>query len=163
MVPRGRTMFQATLLAAAATLGACATSPSQAQTAPAQSGGGGIFGLFGSEKPKPVAQIGVNGLLWRASLDTLSFLPLESADPLGGLIVSEWWSDPSLPNEWLKVQVYILDSRLRADGLKIQVYRRTGATADTAQAAAVDPDTALQLENAILTRARLLRLQSIGD
>jgi hypothetical protein len=166
MALRARTVFQASLLAAAATLSACASSQSVAQTAPppppAQKSEGGLFGLFGGGERKPeTAQIGVNSFLWAASLDTLSFMPLESADPIGGLIVTEWWSDPSLPNEWLKVQVYILDTRLRADALSVQVFRRVGPAANQAQTAPVDPDTSAQIENAILTRARLLRLQSV--
>lgn len=161
-----RSVLQASLLAAVATLGACASTSSEAQTAPPatqQSSGGGLFGIFGGGDSKPqTAEIGVNSFLWRASLDTLQFMPLESADPIGGLIVTEWWSDPSLPNEWLKVQVYVLDTRLRADALKVQVYRRTGANAAQGQSAPVDVDTSTQIENAILTRARILRLQTVG-
>src|SRR5258705_336225 len=62
--------------------------------------------------------LGVNSYLWHASLDTLSFLPLTSADPFGGVIISEWYVAPSSPNERLKVTVYIMDRALRADGLK---------------------------------------------
>jgi hypothetical protein len=167
MAVRGRKLVQAALISAiAAGLGACATTASEAQTAPAQKAddGGflGIGNLFGGQRPEARAEIGVNSFLWRASLDTLSFMPLENADQIGGLIVTDWWSDPSAPGDWLKVQVYILDTRLRADGVKVQVHRRTGPTPAEAQTAPVDPDTSLQIENAILTRARLLRLQTIG-
>src|ERR1700761_416004 len=61
--------------------------------------------------------LGVNAFLWHASLDTLSFMPLKSADPFGGVILTDWYSDPSDPNERMRVTVYILDRRLRADGL----------------------------------------------
>jgi hypothetical protein len=164
---QGRRLLQASLIAAVAVgLGACATTPSEAQTPPAQrSDDGGFLGignLFGGQRPEARAEIGVNSFLWRASLDTLSFMPLENADQIGGLIVTDWWSDPSAPDEWLKVQVYILDTRLRADGVKVQVHRRVGPTPASAQTAAVDPDTGLQIENAILTRARVLRLQTVG-
>ena len=69
--------------------------------------------------------LGVNSYLWHASLDTLSFLPLVSADPFGGVIISEWYVAPSSPNERLKVTVYIMDRSLRADGLKVVVFRQT--------------------------------------
>ncbi len=103
--------------------------------------------------------LGVNSYLWHASLDTLRFMPLASADPFGGVIITDWYSAPQSPNERLKVTIYILDRRLRADGIKIAVFRQInsgGAWAD----APTNPDTANKLEDAILTRARELRLAS---
>ena len=110
----------------------------------------------------PARTVGVNSYLWHATLDTLSFMPLASADPFGGVIITEWYSAPETPTERLKVTVYILDRKLRADGLKLAVFRQTqsgGAWVD----AAVNPDTATKLEDAILTRARELRLASGGS
>jgi len=101
--------------------------------------------------------LGVNSYLWHATLDTLRFMPLSSADPFGGVVITDWYSAPEDPQERLKVTVYILDRNLRADGLKIAVFRQTssgGAWVDSQ----VSPDTATKLENAILTRARELRL-----
>src|ERR1700750_2751634 len=66
--------------------------------------------------------IGVNAYLWRATLDTLAFMPLASADPYGGVIITDWYINPEAPNERLKVTVYILDARLRADGLNVAVF-----------------------------------------
>ena len=106
--------------------------------------------------------LGVNSYLWHASLDTLSFLPLVSADPFGGVIISEWYVAPSSPNERLKVTVYIMDRALRADGLKVVVFRQTRGTAGWADAAP-SPDTAHKLEDSILTRARELRLATLGQ
>ncbi len=101
--------------------------------------------------------LGVNSFLWHASLDTLSFMPLQSADPFGGVILTDWYSDPSDLNERMRVNIYILDRKLRADGLKIAVFRQT-KSGETWVDAAVNPDTAVKLEDAILTRARELRL-----
>ncbi|HEY4113326.1 MAG TPA: DUF3576 domain-containing protein [Rhizomicrobium sp.] len=105
--------------------------------------------------------LGVNSYLWHASLDTLSFLPLQSADPFGGVIITDWYSAPQAPNERMRVTVYILDRRLRADGLKVVVFRQTKSDAGWADAQ-VNADTATKLEDAILTRARELRLASGG-
>lgn len=104
--------------------------------------------------------IGVNSLLWRASLDTLSFMPLSSADPFGGVIITEWYSAPENPNEQMKVTVYILDKRLRADALKVSVFRQTRSATGWVDAQ-VNPETAAKLENAILSRARQLRLNTV--
>jgi len=106
--------------------------------------------------------LGVNSYLWHASLDTLRFMPLASADPFGGVIITDWYTAPQNPNERLKVTIYILDRRLRADGIKISVFRQTRNGAVWADAA-TNPDTANKLEDAILTRARELRLSSQGS
>jgi hypothetical protein len=104
----------------------------------------------------------VNSYLWHASLDTLAFMPLASADPFGGVIITDWYSAPDDSNERMKVTVYILDRRLRADGLKIAVFRQT-KSGESWTDAAVNPDTSVRLEDAILTRARELRLASEGS
>lgn len=159
----GKAVAQASLVAALSALGACASTPAAQTASPAPQRDGGILGIFGGPAPAQAAsEIGVNSYLWRASLDTLSFMPIENADQIGGVITTDWWADPSLPTEWMKVQVFILDTRLRGDGLRVQVFRRTGPNAAQAQAAPVDADTSVQLENAILTRARILRLQTVG-
>ncbi len=101
--------------------------------------------------------VGVNSYLWHATLDTLSFMPLASADPFGGVIITDWYSAPSDPNERMKVTIYILDRRLRADGIKIAVFRQSRSNEGWVDSS-VNPDTATKLEDAILTRARELRL-----
>ena len=106
--------------------------------------------------------LGVNSYLWHATLDTLSFIPLSSADPFGGVVITDWYSAPEAPNERMKVTVYILDRALRADGLKVAVFRQT-KTADGWADAQVASDTSTKLEDAILTRARELRLASGGS
>ena len=105
--------------------------------------------------------LGVNSYLWHATLDTLAFMPLASADPYGGVIITDWYSAPQNPDERMKLTVYILDRRLRADGIKIAVFRQTRSPTGWADAQ-VNPDTATKLEDAILTRARELRLASTG-
>lgn len=118
------------------------------------------FSLFGggkSNEGEGGAGIGVNALLWRASLDTINFMPVSSADPFGGVILTDWYSPAETPNERFKVNVYVLGRELRADGIKATVFRqRRGATGDWADAP-VDPKTAIDVENSILTRARQIR------
>lgn len=106
--------------------------------------------------------LGVNSYLWHASLDTLSFMPLQSADPFGGVIITDWYVAPSAPDERLKVTIYIMDRALRADGLKVVVFRQTRNASGWTDAAA-SPDTAHRLEDAILTRARELRLSTLDQ
>jgi hypothetical protein len=124
-------------------------------------GEGGLTfgGGDGPEAPQGGTGIGVNSFLWRASLDTVSFMPLSSADPFGGVIITDWYSPPESPNERFKLNLYILGRELRADGLRASVFRqvrRGGAWQD----APVDEATATKLENAILSRAREMRIAS---
>ena len=111
---------------------------------------------------KQQAGIGVNAYLWRASLDTISFMPLKSADPYGGVINSDWYANPELPDERFKTTVYILDTRLRADGVKVAVQKEILVNGNW-QTASVDDGTGAALENAILSRARELRLSTIDE
>jgi hypothetical protein len=114
------------------------------------------MGTDGVSAPAPKA-LGVNAYLWHASLDTLSFLPLLLVDPFGGVIISDWYAPPTSPGERLKVTVHIMDRTLGADGLKVAVFRQVRHSADW-QYAETNPETARKLEDAILTRARELRL-----
>jgi hypothetical protein len=106
--------------------------------------------------------LGVNSYLWHATLDTLAFMPLASADPFGGVVITDWYVAPNVPDERLKVTIYILDRVLRADGLKVVVFRQTRSGAGWSDAQP-SPDTAHRLEDAILTRARELRLASLNQ
>ena len=102
--------------------------------------------------------IGVNGYLWRASLDTLSFMPLLTADPWGGVINYDWYINPQAPNERFKATVFILDTRLRADALNVTVTKEVKGADGQWTAAPVAAQTEADLENAILTKARQLNL-----
>jgi len=141
-------------------LGACAHKNSGPE--PYSSGGGGFLGM-GKKAPAPSAQagIGVNSYLWRASLDTLAFMPLASADPYGGVINTDWYTNPEKPDERFKCTVYILDTRLRADGLTVTVFKQVkGADGQWAESP-TSAQTQIDLENAILNKARQLRLSNI--
>ena len=122
----------------------------------------GIFSRGDDTEQGGPAQIGVNGYLWRASLDTLAFMPLASADPYGGVIITDWYAAPEAPNERFKATVYILDTRLRADGLNVQVFKQL-AVGGVWTDATPSPQTETDLENAILTRARQLRLANVNQ
>ncbi len=131
------------------------------EQAASQGGGFSLPGFSGGEAPP--ADIGVNSFLWRASLETLDFMPLASADPFGGVILTDWYSAPEEPDERFKATVYILDTRLRADGLNVSIHRQTFDEARGWQDAGVDSGTEVQIENAILTRARQLRIATLED
>lgn len=163
------------LAAAVLTLGACGQAEYKRQTNPNDIdpldpnratifGPGGIDNLFGSKKGgESDSGIGVNSFLWRASLDTISFMPINSADAFGGVIITDWYTFGGSPTERFKLNVYILGRALRADGVRVAAFRQTrsgeGAWAD----APVEKKVNTQIEDAILTRARQLRQETLAN
>jgi hypothetical protein len=105
--------------------------------------------------------IGVNGYLWRASLDTIAFMPVNSADPFGGVIITDWYAMPETPQERFKMNVYILGRSLRADGVRVAVFRQVQDGNRGWQDATVPDAAGTRIEDAILTRARQLRFDSL--
>jgi hypothetical protein len=103
--------------------------------------------------------IGVNAFLWRASLDTLSFMPLQSADPFGGVIITDWYTPPGVSNERFRATAYILGRQLRSDGVRVVVFRQEAGRNGWVDAP-VSAGTAAELEDQVLQRARELRSQS---
>ena len=121
-------------------------------------GGASLFGGSESKKTADSLGIGVNGFLWRATLDTISFMPIATADPFGGVITTDWYSAPGAPNERIKLNVFILDRDLRADGVRVSVFRQTRGLDGNWTDAEASPATGSSLEAAILTRARQMKL-----
>ncbi len=111
--------------------------------------------------PAQVTTIGVNGYLWRAALDTVSFMPLTSADAGSGVIITDWYVNPASPTERMKLTVTVLGTDLRADALRVAAARQVaqnGAWAD----APVQAATVQTLEDIVLTRARDLRRSALA-
>lgn len=116
--------------------------------------------LFGGDDAKGggASPIGVNSFLWRATLDTLSFMPLTSADPFGGVIITDWYEDPKTPGERFKVNALILDQQLRADGIKITLFKQQKDSTGVWRDADINARLGRDIEDTILTRARQLRV-----
>jgi hypothetical protein len=168
-----RAAFYAAALAGVVLVGACRdnSTTSEAASGPAagaptvpQESPGFLGGLFGGDQTPAAAQpgqIGVNTYLWRASLDTISFMPVASADPFGGVIITDWYAPPETPTERFKINIFILDRQLRSDGIRATVFRQTQGQDGRWIDSPVDAKTATDFENSILTRARQLRIANI--
>lgn len=124
-------------------------------------GGGDDDRLRADMAASQVTSIGVNSYLWRASLETLSFMPLTQADSAGGVIVTDWYANPATPEERVKVSVSILDQDLRADALRVAASRQVLANGVWVEAP-VQAATVQRLEDIILTKARDLRRSAVG-
>jgi hypothetical protein len=120
-------------------------------------GGISLWGDKGKEEGGG-SPIGVNSFLWRATLDTLSFMPIASADPFGGVVITDWYEDPKTPGERFKVNALILDRTLRADGVRISVFKQKKDANGLWVDAPVEASVGRDVEDTILTRARQLRV-----
>lgn len=108
----------------------------------------------------PTNALTVNSFLWRASLETISFMPLNGApDPFGGVIVTDWYNAPETPNERNKLNILITDKQLRAGGLKVSMFKQRRANEDASwKDVAVNPEDTRKIEDAILAKAREMKI-----
>ena len=164
------------LLAPLAALAACGANTKPPESLAGYFGpepaGGSVLGdqglVFGvgkgvnRQRDQGGGSLGVNAYLWRGALDTLSFMPLASADPFGGTIITDWYSPPGTPDERFKATAFILGRELRSDGLRVTVFRqvlRDGRWED----APVSSVTTADIENKILDRARAMRANMVAS
>ena len=173
-----RSKFLPTLLLGAMALAGCsAITPNQVPDNYSGEGGpnsessrliGSATGsdvILGTSKNKPADQgggggagLGVNAYLWRGALDTLSFMPLASADPFGGVIITDWYQPQGAGGERFKATAYLLSRELRADALRIAMFRQVEQKGQWVDAP-MNPGTVSEIENRVLSRARTLRAQ----
>lgn len=122
-----------------------------------------VFGVTkGADPQNAGAALGVNAYLWRGALDTLSFMPLASADPFGGVIITDWYQPPASPDERFKATAYILGRQLRADGVRVSIFRQVMQNGQWTEAP-VNSTTSSDIENKVLARARELRSQTASQ
>lgn len=170
----GRFFATAVTIFVAGSLAACSGSNRQADvdtdSFDPENAGGGLSGnlntdsvtdIFGANNGVNLggeSLTNVNRFLWRASLDTLAFLPLNSTDPFTGVIATDWAASPDAPNERFKVAAYVKSPVLTADSLQVALFREIRDPAGAWVTAPVSGATARQLEDAILVRARQLKI-----
>lgn len=135
---------------------------------------GGVFGdegltlgrvlegsILGRNSSEEGGSLPVNRFMWQAALDTLDFMPLASTDPFTGVIATDWSTPPAAPGERVKVTVYIVSPELAASALKVAVFREARTDTGRWLPASVNPETPRKLEDAILTRARQIKIADL--
>ena len=105
--------------------------------------------------------VGVNAYLWRGAIDTLSFMPFASAEPEGGIIITDWYSPPTTHGERFKANAYILGKQLRSDAIRVSIFRQVSQDGQWVDAP-VAPNTSADITSKILARARQLRTDAGG-
>ena len=155
-----QTMLADTTKVVANTQKPVATEPSEGMETE-----GNIFTVLGlGKKPQQQAgpQVGadVSPSLWVAAHDALNFVKIASEDPMTGMLVTDWYSPATNPNERLRVSVFILSYALRSDSLALTVDREVRGSDGQWKASTVDRKTVDNLDNAILLRARQIHAET---
>ena len=132
-------------------------------------GGGKLFGdisldsIMGEKNTGDALGLAVNATLWQSTLDIISFLPLSSADPFTGIIITDWYSSPGYPEERYKLNVRLIGKELRSDAVKVAIFKERREATGGWISVDADPKSARKLEDSILNRAREIRSNSAAN
>jgi len=128
--------------------------------------GGGLFGktgginLLGGNEKNQTTSIGmpINPYLWKASLETIDFMPIASADPFAGMIITDWYSQADVIGERCKLNIYIKGLELKTSNLKVNSFCQKLSSSNNWVSNSIDTQTNTKLENTILNKAKKIKL-----
>ena len=121
---------------------------------------GGIFGNIGKGiKDQSSVDFKSSNVLWRATLKSLEFLPLMNADYSGGIIIYDWYSNPSKPSEQIKISVQFLNNELRSESIKIIAHKKICENINKCSNLEIDQQFASSVKESIINSARLLKIE----
>ena len=131
--------------------------------------GGGLFGkkasinLLGGETNSQQTTVGmglpINPFLWRASIETISFMPLASTDPFAGTIITDWYTAQNSLGERCKLNIFINGADMKTENLKVSSFCQLLKNNQWVNSPSNSEDN-IKLENAILNKAKKLKLTS---
>ena len=121
--------------------------------------GEGIFGdINQSKRSNTTFEFSTSNVLWRATLQSLDFLPLVNADYSGGVIIYDWYSNEN-SNEQIKVTVRFLNNELRSDSLQILTYKKICNKDNNCFTKKIEDNFSSEIKEKILTTARLIKIE----
>ena len=98
--------------------------------------------------------------LWRASLETIDFMPLATVDYSGGIIITDWYTDTSNPKEAIKITLRFLSNEIQSNSIKVIVHNKKCGPAQNCTVSEIDSNIKFELQKSILSKASLLEKQS---
>ena len=120
--------------------------------------GGGILGDFNRRSSGNTFEFASSNILWRATLQSLDFLPLLNADYSGGVIIYDWYSQTNNPKEQIKISVRFLNNELRSDSIVVTAHKKTCDADDKCSNSVVDQNFSNSIKDSIITSARSLKI-----
>tara|TARA_B110000444_G_C18743435_1_gene549095 strand:- start:519 stop:1040 length:522 start_codon:yes stop_codon:yes gene_type:complete len=138
-----------------------ATLPDDRRREAVEQGRGVGLGALGKRRGTNY-EFSTSNPLWRASLETLDFLPLNTVDYSGGTIISDWYSESSSNNDALKITIRFLSNEIRSDSLKIIVHKKTCKSSSNCKTTLLSPSSKInnELRSVILNKASMLEKES---
>ena len=122
------------------------------------------MGMFEKDKGSGNFQFASSNEMWRATLDLLDFTPLSNVDYSGGIIITDWFSETSDQNP-IKITVRFLSTEVRADGLKVIIYKKICKENDKNNCKTIIDDTTLgqEIKLAILKKAASIKKNEVSE
>ena len=118
------------------------------------------FRLMGDKKKGGIFEFASSNALWRASLDTIDFIPLASVNYSGGIIITDWYSTDQSSNESIKISIRFLTNEVRADALLIKVFNKKCISQSNCVISEKAGNIILELKKKILKTASLYKKES---
>jgi len=120
--------------------------------------GGGIFNLDKKDQGTTV-NFGTSNIMWRATLNTLGFLPLINADYNGGIIITDWYSDKLNSKESIKLTIKFLSNELRSDSIQVIAHKKSCISSENCQVALLAENFSREIKDSIISNARILKIE----
>ena len=121
--------------------------------------GGGLFGIIGGKDKDQEVNFKNSNVMWRATLKSLEFLPLQNVDYNGGVIIYDWYSQENNSKEQIKISVHFLNNEVRADSIKIIAHKKICDNTNKCSDTMIDQKFADSIKDSILNSARLLKIE----
>ena len=99
----------------------------------------------------------INPYLWRATLETINFMPIASADPFGGIIITDWYNDTSNNDDAIKLTIRFLSNEVQSNSLRIIVHRKRCTTDTNCLVKKIESKIEEELRRSILTKAAVIK------
>jgi len=122
--------------------------------------GGGIFGDINNRKTSGTNfEFASSNVLWRATLKSLDFMPLASIDYSGGILVTDWYSESTNPQEKIKITVRFLSNELRSDSVVVISHKMTCNSQGLCSTISLNENFNVSVKDTIITTARLIKIE----
>ncbi len=121
--------------------------------------GGGILGDFNKKSSSNTFEFASSNILWRATLQSLDFLPLLNADYSGGVIIYDWYSQSNNPKEQIKISIRFVNNELRSDSIIVTAHKKVCDNLDKCSNSAIDQKFSNSVKESIISSARALKIE----
>ena len=121
--------------------------------------GAGLGDLLGRSRNTNY-EFSTSNPLWRASLETIDFIPLATVDYSGGIIITDWYSDDGNPNEALKITLRFMSNEIQSNSIKVIIHNKNCSAAENCTIKEIESNLKFEIQKSILSKAAILEKES---